>query len=273
MTRNGHGDECGHGELCYEFHDNPFGGGWSQKAIGFAISICAQNNLRNRETRIFAPKRVYPMADSIGQWLDVDDHVRAALLSDADIGLCGVMKRRWVVLAVALAVNFAAMYGAPHQRGEEGLALFGVTGFMIWFVSMYLAGVCFYVFRGRIPLRAPFAVCALIVFVAALFATQSVTRAVTPTMGAYLLFYVGQLQSPWLAKLRTRDDLSYGLYLYGWPVTQLISHGLPAIVPLAAFACVTAICVPLTFASWRGVEAPALRLKRTMVSRSGPLVQ
>ncbi|MFX1765661.1 hypothetical protein PWP93_24315 [Paraburkholderia sp. A1RI-2L] len=182
------------------------------------------------------------------------------------LGLCGVMKRRWVVLAIALAVNFAAMYGAPHQRGEEGLALFGVSGFMIWLVSMYLAGVCFYV-------CAPFAVCALIVFVAALFAPQSVTRAVTPTMGAYLLFYVGHLQSPWLAKLRTRDDLSYGLYLYGWPVTQLISHGLPAIVPLAAFACVTAICVPLAFASWRGAEAPALRLKGTMVSRSGPLVQ
>ncbi|WP_213307457.1 acyltransferase family protein [Paraburkholderia sacchari] len=189
------------------------------------------------------------------------------------LGLCGVVKRRWVVLAIALAVNFGALYGAPHQRGEEGLALFGVSGFMIWFASMYLAGVCFYLFRERIPLRAPFAVCALIVFVAALFAPQSVTRLATSTTGAYLLFYIGQLQSPWLAKLRTRDDLSYGLYLYGWPVTQLMAHWLPSIAPLAAFACVTAICVPLAFASWRVIEAPALRLKRAMAPRGRPVVQ
>ncbi|WP_084688492.1 acyltransferase family protein [Paraburkholderia oxyphila] len=183
------------------------------------------------------------------------------------LGLCGVVKRRWALLLLAVVVNVAAILGAPHQRGAEGLPFFGVSGFMIWFASMYLSGVCFYVFRERIPLRGSLAAVALIVFVAALFGPQNVLRAVISTMGAYLILYCGQLQSPWLAKLRMRDDLSYGLYLYGWPVMQLTAHWVPSIAPLVAFVCVTVICAPLALASWRRIEAPALRLKRATMPR------
>jgi peptidoglycan/LPS O-acetylase OafA/YrhL len=188
------------------------------------------------------------------------------------LGLCGLVRRPWTLLLLALVVNLAALVGAPQQRGAEGSALFGVSGFMIWFASMYLSGMCFYLFRKRIPLRAPFAAVALIVFVAALFGPVSVSRVVTATMGAYLVFYFGQMQSPLLAKLRMRDDLSYGLYLYGWPVTQLLAHWLPSITPLAAFVCVMAVCVLLAFASWRVVEAPVLRLKGATALRSNPAI-
>ncbi|MCG5077649.1 acyltransferase family protein [Paraburkholderia tagetis] len=211
-----------------------------------------------------------PVASVNGSMWTITFELRCYLMMTV-LGLCGFMKRSWVLLAIALVVNAGAIYGAPHWRGEEGLAFFGVSGFMIWFASMYLAGVCFYLFRGRIPLRAPFAACALIVFVIALFSTQSVTRAAVPTMGAYLVFYFGQLQSPWLAKLRMRVDLSYGLYLYGWPVMQLTAHWLPSITPLVACVSVTAVCIPLAFASWQCVEAPALRLKRAMTPRSRPV--
>ncbi|WP_322045274.1 acyltransferase [Paraburkholderia sp. J67] len=187
------------------------------------------------------------------------------------LGLCAVMKRRWAMLGFALVVNLAAFVGAPLQRGVEGEAFLGVSGFMIWFASLYLAGVCFYLFRDRLPMRASFAVCALIGFGAALFAPAGVMRLATVTLGAYGLFYIGQLQSPLLAKLRMRDDLSYGLYLYGWPVTQLLALWLPSIAPLALFACVTAICVPLAYVSWRCVEAPALRLKRAREPQGQPV--
>ena len=212
-----------------------------------------------------------PVASVNGAMWTITFELRCYLLLTA-LGLCGAVKRRWVLLPIALVVNLAAIFGAPHQGGAEGSPLFGVSGFMIWFASMYLSGACFYAFRERIPLRASFAAAALIVFVAALFGPVGVLRAVTSTMGAYLVLYLGQLPSPLLAKLRMRDDLSYGLYLYGWPVMQLTAHWLPSMVPPAAFVCVTAICIPLAFASWRAIEAPALRLKRAATPRGYPAV-
>ncbi|WP_321951049.1 acyltransferase family protein [Paraburkholderia bannensis] len=211
-----------------------------------------------------------PVPSVNGSMWTITFELRCYLLMTV-LGLCGAMKRRWAILVLAVAVNGAALYGAPLQAGEQGDALFGVSGFMLWFASLYLAGVCFYLFREHLPLRGRYAAIALVGFGAALFAPAAVMRAATVTLGAYCLFYVGQRQSPWLAKLRMRDDLSYGLYLYGWPVTQLLALWLPAIAPLALFASVTAICVPLAFVSWRGIESPALRLKRARQPQGRPV--
>jgi peptidoglycan/LPS O-acetylase OafA/YrhL len=56
-----------------------------------------------------------------------------------------------------------------------------------------------------------------------------------------------------------RADLSYGTYIYGWPVAQTVAHlapGLPA--PVLVVASLAAV-LPLAWASWHLVEAPALR--------------
>jgi peptidoglycan/LPS O-acetylase OafA/YrhL len=55
-----------------------------------------------------------------------------------------------------------------------------------------------------------------------------------------------------------RADLSYGLYIYGWPVAQTLAHlmpGLPA--PALAAASLVAV-IPFAWASWVLVERPAL---------------
>jgi peptidoglycan/LPS O-acetylase OafA/YrhL len=61
-------------------------------------------------------------------------------------------------------------------------------------------------------------------------------------------------------------DYSYGLFLYGFPVQQALVASLPQIAPMALFAAATAISLLLAAASWRWVEAPALRLKGARAS-------
>jgi peptidoglycan/LPS O-acetylase OafA/YrhL len=54
-------------------------------------------------------------------------------------------------------------------------------------------------------------------------------------------------------------DLSYGLYLYAFPVQQLVLTFLPRSTwPVLTCAAAT---VPLAFLSWHLVERPALRWK------------
>lgn len=177
------------------------------------------------------------------------------------LGWCGLAGNRWTILVLAVALNTLSIVRAPQLAAAEGPALFGISGYMLWFASLYFAGAAFYHFRTVIPMRKAFALPALVLFVGALFGAGWVTRAATATVGLYLLHYVGQLQLAWLDRLRPRDDLSYGLYLYGWPVMQLAAHNLGIGAPLAAFVCVMAACLPLATISWRFVESPALRLK------------
>jgi peptidoglycan/LPS O-acetylase OafA/YrhL len=59
-------------------------------------------------------------------------------------------------------------------------------------------------------------------------------------------------------------DLSYGLYIYGWPVAQTILHLLPGLAPWELAVLSLAGSFPLAAASWHLVERPALRPARAM---------
>lgn len=64
---------------------------------------------------------------------------------------------------------------------------------------------------------------------------------------------------------KARGDYSYGIYVYGYPVEQMLVHfglhraGLPAFLGLSL-----ALTLALAFLSWRFIEAPALRLKHLL---------
>jgi peptidoglycan/LPS O-acetylase OafA/YrhL len=55
--------------------------------------------------------------------------------------------------------------------------------------------------------------------------------------------------------------LSYGLYLYAWPVQNLIIQRTGAISPWPLFAATVLIAGALGYASWRIVERPLMGLK------------
>lgn len=66
-----------------------------------------------------------------------------------------------------------------------------------------------------------------------------------------------------------RHDLSYGLYLYGWPSAQLVQLYAPG-GPLHNMAWATLLALLLAAASWFLVERPALRLKKRFATRKPP---
>lgn len=74
-----------------------------------------------------------------------------------------------------------------------------------------------------------------------------------------LVFWLGQGVRPW-RRLQPRHDLSYGLYLWHFPVLQaLAAAGLFAWQPWWAAALAAILTITLAWASWRWVEAPFLR--------------
>ena len=76
----------------------------------------------------------------------------------------------------------------------------------------------------------------------------------------YMVICFGRMSMPVLRHAGRFGDLSYGLYLYAFPVQQLVLARMPG-DPYPVLTCV-AITVPVAFLSWHLVERPALRWTR-----------
>ena len=89
----------------------------------------------------------------------------------------------------------------------------------------------------------------------------------------WALLYLGQ--SPLLARLGSpRQDLSYGVYLYGWPSQQLVMALRPDLSPYALMVAALALASIFAYFSWHVVEYPAIKLGKELVHfrpRNGPL--
>lgn len=87
-----------------------------------------------------------------------------------------------------------------------------------------------------------------------------------------IVIYIGKLARP---VLNIENDVSYGVYIYGWPTAQALAYlaiqRQITLSPIAYFALTMALTLPIAFASWKLVEKPFLSLKRFFIrgKRSG----
>ena len=133
------------------------------------------------------------------------------------------------------------------------------------FSFAFWAGVAAWHLRHQIPLRG--------VILAALFALTACSIYFRlPTvphtlmlLSGYLAVFVAQYRFGALSAFTDKNDLSYGVYILGWPVQQLLLLNFPSINPIANALAALAIVLPLAFLSWRFIEKPALRLKDRFV--------
>lgn len=171
-------------------------------------------------------------------------------------GLLGMLKPWRYALAWALALAVACAYAWRHAPLPEWLA------YLVWVTAFFITGTLLWVWRERLVLRwrglLPLLLAAAIArgtpwFVPAYFATV-----------AYGTFCMGLLPR-WLPSTG-RHDVSYGLYLYGWPMQQLALLA-GAVTPATNTLVATALALACAIASWRLVERPALEWKRKRASR------
>ena len=197
-------------------------------------------------------------------------------LGVALLGLCGVIRRRWAFLALTLMVAGVWLLPlAAHGLLTFSLAHFGRTGadrvyrllllanaykVFLHLLLFFCAGGCFALFRDRVRLSGRWALAALAVLVPCMFSLVASQLALL-TLGAYAFFTFAHARVPALAFFKGHTDISYGVYLYGWPVQQLLNLSLPGQSPYTLFALSVGVSAAAGWASWRFVERPFLRLK------------
>jgi len=165
---------------------------------------------------------------------------------------------RWLDLRVMAALVVAGMIGIWFDTTSSDYMI----GSVLWLLPFFAAGMALYRLREKAifrPVGALIAVAGLIVSV-----PLHAFILLFPLFGSYLVIYFALSQRLPIIKAARFGDLSYGLYIYGWPVEQLIvrlNGGTMSWQSLFLWALpATAI---IAFLSWHLVESRALRFKPT----------
>lgn len=187
----------------------------------------------------------------------------------AVLGVTGLLRRRWLTpLLLALALfcstrlpplsDFSGVASPGGGKIDAVTAAEIVGSQMARFAIMFFAGALIYQLRNTLPARwSLVGVCAAIVLGASFLPDYRLVAAIPL---AYALIVSGALIHN--KHMRLRNDLSYGMYIYAWPMQQfLVICGLAFLNPLV-FAAVAIVCtLPLAALSWYLIEKPALSLK------------
>jgi peptidoglycan/LPS O-acetylase OafA/YrhL len=177
------------------------------------------------------------------------------------LGLTGWLNRRTVlgifIVSVAASVVFEVWNLDPHA-GRLELA-FGSPASWARLLPFYLSGVTFYLYRESLPFSGVLAALSAAGLVVGTVVPHGLAAAL-PTFGAYLLFWLAFHPRIPFHRWARRGDFSYGIYLYAFPIQQLIvKFWLPHLRPLILFAISAPLAIGAGVASWHLVEKRFLR--------------
>jgi peptidoglycan/LPS O-acetylase OafA/YrhL len=153
-----------------------------------------------------------------------------------------------VALAVVLITAKALLLTHHDPKAHEPGRLLVVT---------FLFGVIFYLWRAKIPYNAVLGGLSVVASVVLLESADLSYLAAAPL--AYATLWIGLMRLPAIPF----GDLSYGIYLFHFPIEQLVTHYLPAAAH--SWWLISLISIPLVgfcaFLSWTFVERPILLRK------------
>ncbi|WP_172582679.1 acyltransferase family protein [Subtercola boreus] len=167
---------------------------------------------------------------------------------------------RWVVIWVLVLCVAVTI---PQAIDAVNLPLLFARGLRLG--GFFAAGATLYFFRGAVPLTGLLAACAAGLTAVTMY--LGVFQALAGLPVAYLLLYLGSTLP--FHRIGVPNDISYGIYIYGFPIQQLLAMSLSDLsVPIPVFVALSlGLTMPLALASWFVVEKPALRLRRLPSSR------
>jgi peptidoglycan/LPS O-acetylase OafA/YrhL len=161
------------------------------------------------------------------------------------LGVCRLLTLRTGLVLLAIGI---------------GCLWFEVTdalGGAFWLLPFFAAGICCYRLRGR------FGETGVIAGHWALLAALGLALSIParlflvafPLFGSYLAIYLALTRRLPPVPAARFGDLSYGLYIYGWPIEQCVVYFSSGAAPWwEVFGVSLALALPAAFLSWHAVE-------------------
>lgn len=169
------------------------------------------------------------------------------------LGYSGVLRRPMAYLAITAAFLFASAINLPHEL-PFGEYLIGLPFASARFTAAFLVGGAYFLFGNRIKYSAASGLVAVALLVA-LLAVKAPTILAIITVGSYIvLWFALYVPAGRLSAFTETTDISYGVYLYAWPVQNLVYFVIPSMGVLVGGSIAAAAAGCLGFLSWHLLE-------------------
>ena len=178
------------------------------------------------------------------------------------LGVIGFYKRRVLIIPLlAILLLFFYNENLSNLMHFKGSRIFFADSYQLIRLSCFFGfGSLFYLYRDKLNFNLKWGLICLLPLI--LFSGNYGTfHFALFTFGGYLLFSFAFASIPSLNRFKSAPDVSYGVYLYGWPVQKLLIQSFPQIGLLSLFCFASIISYALGLLSWKLVEKPFLSLK------------
>lgn len=197
----------------------------------------------------------------------------AALLGT--IGLYARPRRYVVLAALVVAIAAACRTFFPETLGTRDIGrvemiLLANGPHFLRVTALFMAGgVCRLL--PAAPRLTPKAAGLCIVGIVACLTLNGIAELGLAIFGSYLLIAVGRSAAPEALARLNSTDVSYGTYLYAWPISQGLIVAMPAVSPVALALLTMPLAMLAGLASWLAVERPAVQSYHRLRARPARL--
>jgi peptidoglycan/LPS O-acetylase OafA/YrhL len=200
----------------------------------------------------------------------------------AGLALIGIFRYRALVLTITLGLlaTLSILTFTPSLNRMFSVAHHFITMEFLILSVVFMVGSLVWLYRDVVPDSPFIAVPLAIVFVASLHLPREgnlpTLGFTASSLGAFLLAY----PLLWLGahlpfhRIGSKNDYSYGVYIYAFPLTQLmVIFGADRLGFVPFMVVNAALALAFAIASWWLIEKHALRLKRVSFSGLRPRVR
>lgn len=176
-----------------------------------------------------------------------------AYLAVLGLGVLGLLRSKKIWLGItALLVCLYLM----HKTGVYDLKgkFLSVRTLMCFFV-----GGAYYLYQNLIKFSIFWIALAVIGFIVGLNFDVVAEVGLALCLGYLIFWFAFNVKS--LNGFNRFPDISYGIYLYAWPVNKILLYHYPDVTLWGSILVVSLVSMILGSASWYLVEKPALRIK------------
>jgi peptidoglycan/LPS O-acetylase OafA/YrhL len=181
----------------------------------------------------------------------------------------------WIYSALCVVFACLSLYLEYHHHGLRWVVYATDVQETCKMAGFFMAGAAICSLGNRVSFKAPYIALAIAIFVLTRLIpwNHEVGFVLAPVSAAaftYAIIGIGQRSTPVISRAGRYGDFSYGLYLYAFPVQQIIAKLLPGISLLLANLGALLVTLALAYISWHVVEQPVLRLKPSSAKNSRP---
>lgn len=137
---------------------------------------------------------------------------------------------------------------------------------IIRLMTAFIVGSMFYKFKDKVIWSKFYMYVSIIMLFISLFYV-SIAEIGVMIFGGYLLFnFAFNYKSELLSKVGSKTDISYGVYIYAWPVQSLIVQYHPDIHPVVLILITLFAVMVLGYLSWIYIEQPFMSYKKKLAN-------